>query len=303
MAQAEWNWYIEYSSDYHGYLYAIKKSLFSDETPFQRVDIVDTFTYGRLLILDGKTQSAEFDEHIYHEALVHPAAVIHGKPKEIMIMGGGEGAVTRELCRYPDIENIVMVDIDQKVVEMCREHLPEWHRGSFEDSRVELLHQDARKYLEETDRTFDIIYSDLTEPYEDGPSKLLFTREFYKIVKTKIKPGGILVVQAGGFSLDYLSIHAAIRNTMELVFDSVQSYHTFIPSFDCSWGYIIAGIEPDKLKIGREEIDRRLGDIGGQLKFYDGETHEGMFCIPKDIRRALKEDQTIIEDGIPVDFY
>jgi spermidine synthase len=302
MKPLEWNWYIEYTSDHHGYLYAIKKTLFSDQTPFQRVDLVDTFTYGRLLILDGKTQSAEFDEHIYHEALVHPAATLHSAPKEVMIMGGGEGAVLRELCRYPKIERIVMVDIDSKVVELCREHLPEWHQGAFEDSRVELLHQDARAYLEETDYKFDIIYSDLTEPEEEGPSKMLFTKEFYQMVKTKLNPGGILAVQAGGFSLDYLSIHAAIRNTMTLAFESVRSYHTFIPSFDCSWGYIIAGLEPGQFAVGREEIDRRLGAIADQLRFYDGETHEGMFCLPKDIRRALKEDPTIIEDGKPVNF-
>jgi spermidine synthase len=302
MKPLEWNWYIEYTSEHHGYLYAIKKTLFSDQTPFQRVDLVDTFTYGRLLILDGKTQSAEFDEHIYHEALVHPAAILHSAPKEVMIMGGGEGAVLRELCRYPQIEKIVMVDIDSKVVEVCREHLPEWHQGAFEDSRVELLHQDARAYLEETGRQFDIIYSDLTEPAEEGPSKLLFTREFYQMVKTKLNPGGILAVQAGGFGLDYLSIHSAIRNTLEQVFDSVCSYHTFIPSFDSSWGYIIAGAKPNQLKLGRAEIDRRLGDIAGKLKFYDGETHEGMFCLPKDVRQALAGNQTIIEDGKPVAF-
>lgn len=302
MAPIEWNWYIEYSSDYHGYLYAIRKNLFSDQTPFQRVDIVDTFTYGRLLILDGKTQSAEFDEHIYHEALVHPAAVMHANPRQVMIMGGGEGAVLRELCRYDHIEQIVMVDIDSKVVEMCRQHLPEWHQGAFEDSRVELLHMDARKYLEETDRRFDIIYSDLTEPAEEGPSKLLFTREFYKMVKTKLKPGGILAVQSGGFSLDYLSIHAAIRNTLELNFSTVCSYHTFIPSFDCDWGYIIACEDSSLLEVGREEVDRKLDSIKKELRFYDGETHEGMFCVPKDVRRALHDDQTIIEDGKPVSF-
>ena len=302
MAPIEWNWYIEYSSDYHGYLYAIKKNLFSDETPFQRVDIVDTFTYGRLLILDGKTQSAEFDEHIYHEALVHPAAVIHPKPKKVMVMGGGEGAVLRELCRYPQVEEIVMVDIDSKVVEMCREHLPEWHQGSFEDSRVELLHMDARRYLEETDKKFDIIFSDLTEPAEEGPSKMLFTREFYNMIKTKLNPKGILAVQAGGFSLDYLSIHAAIKNTLELAFKDVRSYHTFIPSFDCSWGYILASDDADLTSPDRDEVDRRLDELGGQLKFYDGETHEGMFCIPKDIRKALQEDATTIEDGKPVNF-
>ncbi|MDW7728622.1 MAG: polyamine aminopropyltransferase [Bacillota bacterium] len=302
MTPLEWNWYIEYSSDYHGYLYAIRKYLFSDETPFQKVDIVDTFTYGRLLILDGKTQSAEFDEHIYHEALVHPAAVMHPGPAKVMVMGGGEGAVLRELCRYDNIEEVVMVDIDSKVVEMCIKHLPEWHQGSFDDSRVELLHMDARRYLEETDKKFDIIYSDLTEPAEEGPSKMLFTREFYNMIKTKLNPGGILAVQSGGFSLDYLSIHSAIRNTMEMNFDNVRSYHTFIPSFDCSWGYIIASADSELLNISRAEVDRRLSPIADQLRFYDGETHEGMFCIPKDIRKALHDDQTIIEDHKPVNF-
>jgi len=304
LAPAEWNWYIEYTSDYHGYLYAIKKYLFSGETPFQKVDIVDTFTYGRLLILDGKTQSAEFDEHIYHEALVHPAAIMHPDPKKIMVMGGGEGAVLREICRYKGVEQVVMVDIDEKVVEMCREHLPEWHQGSFEDSRVELLHMDARRYLEKTEQKFDIIYSDLTEPAEEGPSRLLFTREFYNMVKTRLNPGGLLAVQSGGFSLDYLNIHAAIRNTLEGSFSTVRSYHTFIPSFDCSWGYIIACEEADLPNIKREEVDKRLQiqNIADQLIFYDGETHDGMFCIPKDIRQALSNDRTIIEDGKPVNF-
>lgn len=302
MAPAEWNWYIEYSSDYHGYLYAIKKYLFSGETSFQKVDIVDTFTYGRLLILDGKTQSAEFDEHIYHEALVHPAAVIHADPRQILVMGGGEGAVLREICRYNRVEQVVMVDIDSKVVEMCKEHLPGWHQGSFDDSRVELLHMDARNYLEESDHKFDIIYSDLTEPAEEGPSKLLFTREFYEMAKTKLNPGGILAVQSGGFSLDYLSIHSAIRNTLELCFKTVRSYHTFIPSFDCSWGYIIACEDSNLPYLKREAVESKLKAIEGQLRFYDGETHEGMFCIPKDIRKALHNDQTIIEDGKPVSF-
>ncbi len=302
MAPAEWNWYIEYSSDYHGYLYAIRKYLFSEETPFQKVDIVDTFTYGRLLILDGKTQSAEFDEHIYHEALVHPAMIMHPQPESILVMGGGEGAVLREICRYIEVKKIVMVDIDSKVVEMCREHLPEWHQGSFDDQRVELLHMDARRYLEEGDQTFDIIFSDLTEPYEEGPSRLLFTVEFYRMLKARLKPGGILAVQSGGFSLDYLNIHAAVRNTLELCFDAVRSYHTFIPSFDCSWGYIIACEDESIFNVNRKMVDQRLSKISDQLKFYDGETHEGMFCIPKDIRRALHDDQVIIEDGKAVDF-
>ena len=303
MASREWKWYIEYSSPFHGYLYAIKKYLYSGETAFQQVDIVDTFTYGKCLILDGKTQSAEFDEYIYHEALIHPAAVLHADPRQVLIMGGGEGAVLRELCRYPGVERIVMVDIDREVVELCRKHLPQWHRGCFEDSRVELLHVDARRYLEETNRRFDIIYSDLTEPAEEGPSHRLFTRQFYPLVKSRLKAGGILAVQAGGFSLDYLGVHAAIRNTLKLCFRNVRSYHTFIPSFDCEWGFIIAAEEKDPRSLAEEAIDRRLGGIAAQLKFYDGETHRGMFRVAKDIRRALEEDQTVIDDDHPLPIF
>ncbi|HED24672.1 MAG TPA: spermidine synthase, partial [Firmicutes bacterium] len=210
--------------------------------------------------------------------------------------------VLRELCRYNNIESIVMVDIDETVVEMCRQHLPEWHQGCFDDPRVQLFHMDARRYLEENEQKFDIIYSDLTEPYEDGPSKLLFTREFYKTVRSSLKKNGFLVVQAGGLSLDYLSIHAAIKNTLYLTFKTVRSYHTFIPSFDCSWGYIIACENDCLMDLKRDEIDHKIAPIAGELKFYDGETHEGMFCLPKDIRQALNDDRTIIEDGKPASF-
>ncbi len=299
MAPGEWNWYVEYTSDYHGYFYAIRDYICSERTAFQKVDIFDTFIYGKMLVLDGKIQSTEFDEHIYHEALVHPAAIMHHAPEQVMIVGGGEGAVLREICRYKEVERIVMVDIDARVIELCREHLPEWHRGCFEDPRVELLHLDARRYLEETAGRFDIIYSDLTEPEREGPSKLLFTRSFYDLAKNRLKPGGICAVQSGGLSLDYLNVHAAVRNTMQLSFNTIRSYHTFIPSFDSSWGYII-GCEDEKIfKISREDIDKKLRNLDGVLRFYDGETHEGMFCIPVDIRKALKEDHTVIEDHKP----
>ncbi|MDY6827436.1 MAG: methyltransferase domain-containing protein [Bacillota bacterium] len=115
---------------------------------------------------------------MYHEALVHPAAVMHDNPRRVMVIGGGEGAVLRELCHYTNIACIVMVDIDETVVEMCRQHLPEWHRGCFDDLRVQLFHMDERRYLEDNDQKFDIIYSDLTEPYEDGPSKLFLPVSF-----------------------------------------------------------------------------------------------------------------------------
>ncbi len=300
MTPAKWNWFIESSSEHHGTMYAIKNYLFSGETPFQKVDIIDTYTYGRLLVIEGKAQSAELDECIYHEALVHPAAVMHGKPRRVLIMGGGEGATLREVCRYQDMESIVMVDIDEQVVQMCREHLPGWHRGSFEDARVELLHMDARRYLEETDQKFDIIYSDLSESVEEGPSRMLFTREFYSMVKTKLNPGGILAVQSGDFSLQYINVHAAIRNTISSCFEAVASYHTFVPSFNCAWSYVIACEDRGMLRIDSDEIDRRIEKTADQLEFYDGETHIGMFCLPKNARKAIRDEKSIIEDSKPL---
>lgn len=300
MSVPSWNWYYEYTTPHHGYFFAVQRYIYSGETAFQRVDIIDTHIYGRCLILDGMVQSAEFDEYIYHEALIHPAIVLHRAPKQVLVMGGGEGAVLRELCRYPGIEQVVMVDIDREVVELCKEHLARWHRGCFTDSRVELLHMDARRYLAGTGRRFDIIYSDLTEPAENGPSRLLFTRQFYELVKSRLAPGGVLAVQAGGFSLDYLSIHAAIRNTLRLCFPAVYSYHTYIPSFNCEWGFIIASGERDPRELSAEAVDSFLDRIAPQLRFYDGETHRSMFLVPKNIRLALEEDRTIIDDSSPV---
>ena len=188
MARPEWSWHVDYDNPYQAFMVAIKDQIYSGTTKFQRVEIVDTFNFGRCLILDGKIQSSEMDEYIYHEALVHPAMILHPRPQKILIIGGGEGAVIREILKCPSVDNVTMVDLDQEVVDLCRKYLPVWHRGHFDDERVELLHMDARRYLAETDRRFDLIISDLTEPVDDGPSYLLFTREFYNILVKRLAP-------------------------------------------------------------------------------------------------------------------
>ena len=264
------------------------------------MEIADSVTYGRVLILDGKIQSSAFDEYIYHEALVHPVMTLHPGARRLLVIGGGEGAVLREILRYPQVERVVMVDIDEQVVQLCREHLGDWHRGSFDDARVELCFMDARRCLAERTEQFDIIISDLTEPAASGPSYLLFTRQFYEIVKKRLLPGGALALQAGGLSPDYMNIHGALRNTLRCVFSGLRSYHTYIPSFDSAWGFIIASDLHDPLALDAAEVDRRLGGVAGQLKFYSGETHEGMFRLPKNIRQALAENRTVIDDGQPL---
>src|SRR5262245_47815335 len=122
--------------------------LHTRQTRFQKLEIADTVSYGRALFLDDKIQSSESDEFVYHEALVHPALVLHPQPRSVLVVGGGEGATLREALRHRTVERAVMVDIDDQAVEACRQYLGAWHQGAFDDSRTELLHADARGWLE-----------------------------------------------------------------------------------------------------------------------------------------------------------
>ncbi|PKM79534.1 MAG: polyamine aminopropyltransferase, partial [Firmicutes bacterium HGW-Firmicutes-13] len=274
---------------------------YCSETEYQKVEIVDTDAFGRCLILDGKIQSAQRDEYIYHETLIHPAMILHSEPKNIMIVGGGEGAVLREIMKHPSVKRVLMVDIDRQVVDLCAEYLPGWNDGAFKDPRVELLFMDARKYLEKTEEVFDVIISDITEPLDDGPSYLLFTKEFYQTVNQRLDDQGILALQSGSFNLNLINCHAAIYNTLNLIFPFVRSYSAFIPSFDTAWGFFLASKKNNPQDLSTEKIDECLKKRKIEnLNYYDGETHQHMFSVPKDIRKAIEREKRIIEDNRPL---
>ncbi len=302
VAPAE-NWFIEFSSPHQAHMHAVDKYIYQGESSYQQIQIVDTYTFGRCLILDGKIQSSAFDEYIYHEVLVHPAMIVHQYPRRVLIIGGAEGAVTREVLKYPQVEEITMVDIDQKVVEICIKHLPTWHQNSFDDSRLEVFFADAREYLAKCEKNFDVIISDLTEPVDSGPSHLLFTREFYNILKKRLNGGGVLSLQAGSLSMALLDVHPPIRNTLRECFKVVRSYQTYIPCFDTLWGFILASADKDPLNWNAEKIEEELRGVEGELNFYDGIAHQGVFHLPKNLRETFDQDSRIIEDGNPFIVY
>lgn len=303
MSSREHKWFIEHTSPATAHMFGVKDYLVSADTRYQRVEIADTYLYGRLLILDGKVQSAEFDEYIYHEALVHPAMLIHPSPRRVLVIGGGEGATLREIFRHSSVEKAVMIDIDEEVVNLCREHLPGWHRGSFDDPRLELLHMDARRYLEENDTVFDLIISDLPEPVEEGPARRLFTRQFYRLARDRLPEGGILALQAGDLSLAFMEAHSAVYNTVRQVMAPVYSYRAYVPSYNTDWGFVIAARDGDPGALDAAAIDRLIGERKLDLKFYDGETHRGMFAIPRDIRLRRDTETTVIDDECLLTIY
>jgi spermidine synthase len=196
----------------------IRKVLHSEMTPFQSVEIVETDMFGLCLVLDGKIQSSSSDEFVYHEALVHPAMLSHADPKSVFIAGGGEGATLREVLVHKSVKQVTMVDIDEQVVDICRRFLPSFHQGSFDDPRAKVVCTDARKYLEDTSEKYDVVLIDLVEPLEAGPAYLLYTREFYQVVQSKLNPGGVVCVQSGASGLANIENYFAIHNTLKTVF-------------------------------------------------------------------------------------
>jgi len=281
--------------------YRVRGTLYTGQTRYQSMQVIDTYEFGRCLVLDGKLQSSQRDEFIYHEALVHPALITHSQASTVFIAGGGEGATLREVLAHRSVKKAVMVDIDQEAVDVCRRFLPSLHQGCFDDRRVELLHLDARKYLAESKQKFDAIVMDITDPVEGGPSSMLYTREFYGIVAERLAPGGVLAVQSGPCNLHDMAVFTAISSTLREVFPKVFPYTASVPSFGGAWGFMLAAKDVDPLALSAGEIDNRLSvRVGQELRFYDGTTHQGMFRLPRYLRDAMREPKSIITDQSPV---
>jgi len=299
-----YKWFLDFLTPDEGHMHGVETILYANQTKYQQMEIMVTRNYGRCLVLDGKMQSSEYDEFIYHEALVHPALLTHPNPKKVFIVGGGEGATLREILRHKSVEHVLMVDIDQEVVESCKKYLPEWHQGSFDDPRTRLEFRDARKYLEETKDVYDVIIIDISEPMEEGPAYLLYTKEFYQIVMDRLSKNGIISLQAGTTSLTSLLCFSAVYQTLKSVFPIVRPYQAIIPCFGLPWGFALASKLVDPQSFSQEEIDKRIADrLKGELQYYNGEIHHGQFLLPKHIRQHAERETRIIEDNHPLFAY
>lgn len=184
-------WFMDLSHRFDLTGFHRERVVASGRTEFQTFEIFENRLWGRMLILDGRLQSAEVDEFIYHEALVQPAMLVHPDPRRVLVLGGGEGAALREVLRHPGVTRAVMVDIDGELVGLCKERLPTFHAGAFDDPRTELVFADGRGWLAaQPDGALDVIIIDLPEPLAGGPALTLFTREMYELARSKLTPGG-----------------------------------------------------------------------------------------------------------------
>ena len=289
-------WVTDEGNPADSFRYAVSDLIHLETTEFQRLAIVETVAYGKALLLDGDWQSCVADEFLYHEPLVHPAMLVHGEPKRVAILGGGEGATLREVLRWNSVERAVMIELDESVVNACKRHLPEMHQGAFDDHRTELLICDATDWLDTTKERFDVVISDLSEPLEDGPAYKLFTREYFEQVREVLRSDGIFALQAGSAAPHEITVFARVAHTVQSVFDTVLPYVSYVPSFCAPWGCLLAftGARNTGWVMDPQTVDRHLADhTTGGLRMLDGEALRGLLSPSKHVRRAIENETTI----------
>jgi spermidine synthase len=276
------DWVIDAYSPGDVHLWRRLETRVAVQTPFQTLEIARLETLGWCLLLDGKIQSSALDDKLYHELLVHPALLAHPRPRRVLILGGGEGATLREVLRHPTVEEAVMVDLDGEVVRLCREHLPSYSAGAFDDPRATLVIGDAWGYLQEQagGERFDVVIGDLTDPGPVGPAGALYNPAFFGAIRRCLTRNGLFVSQVGGLRYARerplaVDVAAALRPD----FASVFPYGEFVASFDFVWLFLLATCAP-RASLRWRTLQRRADARGLEFSHYGEQLHQRAFALP-----------------------
>lgn len=280
------NFYLEQWEDILKVYWNLDKLIYTGKTDFQKVVIGNNAYIGVFLALDGKIQSSEFDEYIYHEALVHPAMLNAYPVKNVLIIGNGEGCATREVLKYNSVESLDWVDLDEKVVSICRNKLPYSWKGN--DPRTNLVFMDGYKFLKETARTnkkYDVILMDLTEYNQNVPlSNKLFGYEALKLIKSILTKNGSLVTQCTNILKNG---DVEIKNVPTLIdraFKYKRTMHIFVPSFLSEYRLVLATDKSDPINLPKSKIQKIIEPFVNSLRYYDGEYHRSLMTLPREAR-------------------
>jgi len=263
----------------------VDEVLFELDSGHQHLLIFRNAMFGTVLALDGVVQTTEKDEFIYHEMLTHVPIVSHGACRKVLIIGGGDGGILREVCRHPAVTSITQVEIDPAVIELSRKYLPNHSRGAFDDPRLTLVIDDGVRFVQECGERFDVIISDSTDPH--GPAEALFTSPFYAGVKRCLEPDGIFVAQNGvAFVQTAEVLNTASR--LRPLFEDVSFYTCAVPTYTGGiMTFAWASDDPAKRQVDLAEIVRRWDDTGIDSCYYTGELHQASFALPRYLLQQL----------------
>lgn len=270
----------------------ISRTIARRQTQYQALEVVDTPRFGRVLLLDGIVMTSERDEFFYHENIVHPAAIAHPRPRQALVIGGGDGGSSEELLKHSTIERVVLAEIDAGVIDAAKTHLQAVHRGAFDDPRLEVRIGDGKAFVESAQQRFDLIVLDLTDPV--GPSAALYTREFYTACAAILGEQGMLSLHVES-PVSQPQHFSRIIRTLQAVFPIVRPYLVYIPLYGTWWGMATASRGTDPLRLSGDEVQQRLAARGvTDLQFYNGDTHRALFALPNFVRAALNEPAEIL---------
>ncbi|WP_058485697.1 polyamine aminopropyltransferase [Defluviitalea phaphyphila] len=277
-------WFTEKHIENARFSIKIKKQLFSEQSQFQRIDILESYNFGKILVLDGYLMITEKDEFIYHEMITHVPMAVNPEIKDVLVIGAGDGGTIRELTRYKTIQKIDMVEIDEMVVKTCKKYIPQT-ASKLDDSRVNIYFEDGLKYVRSKKEEYDLIIVDSTDPF--GPGEGLFTKEFYGNCYKALKENGILINQHESpyYPKDALAMQKAHKK-IKSVFPLAYVYQAHIPTYPSGhwlFGFASKGFNPvDDLKA------QKWNSLGLKTRYYNTELHKGCFALPNYVKELLK---------------
>ncbi|TAA72956.1 spermidine synthase [Planococcus salinarum] len=273
-------WYTEKQTENFGITMKINKTLHTEQTDFQYLEMAETAEWGNMLFLDGMVMTSEKDEFVYHEMVAHVPLFTHPNPENVLVVGGGDGGVIREILKHPSVKKATLVDIDGKVIEYSKKFLPSIASG-LEDARVEVIVGDGFMHIAESDNEYDVIMVDSTEPV--GPAVNLFSKGFYAGISKALKEDGIFVAQSDNpwFKGDLIK---QVQSDVREIFPITKLYLANIPTYPSGlWAFTIGSKKYDPLNVPAE----RFHDI--ETKYYTKELHTAAFALPKFVKDMAGE--------------
>ncbi len=290
---------LEHLNDTFGFWVRARGRLAHVKSQFQDIEVLDTTGFGRTLRIDDYFMTSDKDEFFYHENMIHPAAMAHPEPKRALIIGGGDGGAAEEYLKYPTMQEVVMAEIDEAVVDFCKQHLPDVHRGAFDDSRLKVLITDGKAYVEQCQEQFDLMMLDLTDPF--GPAEALYRVEFLRECRRILGSQGVLSMHLGS-PIARPNVFHRVASSLRQVFKCVRPYMVYVPLYGTLWGMATASDESDPLALSAEQVDQRIGERGiSHLQYYNGDTHRALFALPNYVRDILARPDKPITAEAPMD--
>lgn len=273
-------WFTEKQTENFGITAKINRSLHKEKTDFQELEMLETEEWGNMLVLDDMVMTTEKDEFVYHEMVAHVPLHTHPNPKQVLVVGGGDGGVIREVLKHPGVEKATLVEIDGKVIEYSKQYLPSI-AGTLEDQRVDVQVDDGFMHIAKSQSQYDVIMVDSTEPV--GPAVNLFSRGFYEGIAKALKEDGIFVAQTDNpwFKADLIrQVYGDVKET----FPITKVYTANIPTYPSGlWTFTMGSKIYDPLQVS----DDRFFDM--DTKYYTKELHKACFALPKFVKDLTEE--------------